>query len=355
MFWIHGGGALRRRERRLRPDPARPAGARRRHDQLPARLARLPRPPGAERGVAGPRLGQLRLHGPAGGAALGQAQHRQVRRRPGQRHDLRPVGRRAQRARPARIAARRRAVPPRDRAERRLCGQPAVAVAGREPRQRASPDTVGCPDQTAACLRSVPVATLLADQPARRTPIVPNVDGNVLPQSPEGGVRERAVQPRAGGRGLDHDEFRSYAATLVPDVPASLLSARRAGVRHDARHERETRPTSSSSTRSPTTTGDVQARRVGDRHRLRFGVPGRRDAQALSKFVPTRAYEFNDPNPPTVLVPPVANFPFGAYHASELPSLFDSDDARRPRSADARPRAARRGDGALLDPVRGDR
>jgi para-nitrobenzyl esterase len=55
-----------------------------------------------------------------------------------------------------------------------------------------------------------------------------------------------------------------------------------------------------------------------------FSCPGRREVQAFSKFVPTRAYEFNDPSPPTALAPPVPGFPFGAYHASELPSLFDS-------------------------------
>ena len=42
-------------------------------------------------------LGQLRHPRPAGGAAVGPAQHRQVRRRPGQRHRLRRVRRRARR------------------------------------------------------------------------------------------------------------------------------------------------------------------------------------------------------------------------------------------------------------------
>ena len=40
--------------------------------------------------------------------------------------------------------------------------------------------------------------------------------------------------------------------------------------------------------------------------------------------MPTHAYEFNDPSPPTNLAPQGIDFPFGAYHASELPSLFDS-------------------------------
>ena len=71
--------------------------------------------------------------------------------------------------------------------------------------------------------------------------------------------------------------------------------------------------------------GDVQARACRRSAPTTLcSCPGRRAARSLSKFVPTHAYEFNDPNPPTVFAPPVANFPFGAYHASELPSLFDS-------------------------------
>ena len=52
--------ALPRRERRLRPDPARGAGRRRGDDQLPAGPARLPRPSRADRGVVVRRLRQLR-------------------------------------------------------------------------------------------------------------------------------------------------------------------------------------------------------------------------------------------------------------------------------------------------------
>jgi para-nitrobenzyl esterase len=41
-----------------------------------------------------------------------------------------------------------------------------------------------------------------------------------------------------------------------------------------------------------------------------------------TQFVPTWAYEFNDPNAPQRFLPPVS-FPYGAYHAAELQYLFD--------------------------------
>ena len=99
----------------LRPHQAGGRGHRRRHHQLPARRARLP---GASRaGVAARRpVRQLRADGPAGGLALGAAQHRPVRRRPGQRHHRGRVGRWPVSSRAPRLPQFPRAVPPGHRA-----------------------------------------------------------------------------------------------------------------------------------------------------------------------------------------------------------------------------------------------
>ena len=229
-------------------------------------------------------------------------------------------------------------LPSRDRTERRLRRQPAVAGAAPRPTARRSPDTVGCQDQTAACLRAIPVASLLATQPARRTPIVPNVDGKVLPQSPREAFESGQFNRVPVVEGSTHDEFRFFAATLVPNRagrPSIRSSCRRSS---RLRHEREPGRRRRASTRSPTTTGTCgsPSRRSGPTRFRR--ATGRRDAQALSKFVPTHAYEFDDPNPPTAARAAVASFPYGAYHAGEAAVPVRLHDARRPRSADARPR-----------------
>ena len=63
--------------------------------------------------------------------------------------------------------------------------------------------TMGCgEDQTEACLRSLPVETVLATQPELPGAIGPNLDGVVLPQTDQERPGQRAVQPRAGDRGL---------------------------------------------------------------------------------------------------------------------------------------------------------
>ena len=78
--------------------------------------------------------------------------------------------------------------------------QPTLAAA--EAEGTAFATAVGCPGQDAACLRAVPVATLLANQSLSATAYLPNVDGTILTQSVADGVFDRPVQPRSGDRGI---------------------------------------------------------------------------------------------------------------------------------------------------------
>jgi para-nitrobenzyl esterase len=183
---------------------------------------------------------------------------------------------------------------------------------------------VGCPDQTAECLRSVPVADLLPTQPSGGSPVVPPVDGWVLTQTPASAFASGEFNRVPVIEGSNHDEFRSYAATLVPDVPAALYPL--------------VVGTFTSALGLNVSVADIiKQYPIGDyQNNVRLALsaigtdylwscPGRRAARSFSKVVPTRAYEFADPNAPTELAPaPIPGFPFGAYHASELPSLFDS-------------------------------
>jgi para-nitrobenzyl esterase len=182
--------------------------------------------------------------------------------------------------------------------------------------------TLGCQDQTAECLRSKPVNEILPTQPGGGLPIIPNVDGYVLPQSPASAFERGEFNRVPVIQGSTHDEFRSYAATLVPDVPASFyplvvgvfVSALGMSVNPDEIVAQY--PIGDYQGSVPLAISAIGTDSL-------FSCPGRRTAQATSKYVPTWAYEFNDPNAPTLLAPPV-NFPFGSYHASELPYLFDS-------------------------------
>jgi para-nitrobenzyl esterase len=182
---------------------------------------------------------------------------------------------------------------------------------------------VGCPDQTAACLRSVPVDKLLPTQPSGGLPVVPPVDGWVLKQTPAEAFASGEFNRVPVVEGSTHDEFRSYAAVLVPDVPFQLYPAVVAQF-------------VSALGLSVNPADIVKQYPIGDyQNNVRLAIsaigtdylwscPGRRAALSFSRVVPTRTYEFADENAPTELAPNVPGFPFGAYHASELPSLFDS-------------------------------
>ena len=136
MVWFHGGGnfagaATGPPLRRRKPGPpGRPAGDR----AVPARRFRLLRASRTHEGVAASRLRQLRTARPDRGAAVGARQHREFRRRPRQRHDLRRIGGIPRCQRADGVSPEPRLVPPRHRRERTGCGP---SPAGRGARRRA--------------------------------------------------------------------------------------------------------------------------------------------------------------------------------------------------------------------------
>ena len=124
MVWIFGGaytegGGFEPAQRRREP---REEGRRARHVQLPPRRVRLLLAPRADEGVGPQRVGQPGAGRHDRGAAVGEDEHRGLRRRPEQRHDLRRVRRRGHGRRAGRIAGGEGPVPPRDRRERRVDG-----------------------------------------------------------------------------------------------------------------------------------------------------------------------------------------------------------------------------------------
>jgi para-nitrobenzyl esterase len=182
--------------------------------------------------------------------------------------------------------------------------------------------SLGCTDQTAECLRAVPVSQLLARQGSIASP---NVDGKVL--------RESYAAAFAGGRfnqvpvmeGSNHDEWRLFvsldgelvtghpltAAEYVPTVVATLAALPPATAAFIA------------NTFYPLSAYPSPSLALGALGTdAIFACSGRKAIRSLSRYVPTFAYEFNDENAPQRFLPPVS-FPYGAAHASEIQYLFD--------------------------------
>jgi para-nitrobenzyl esterase len=185
----------------------------------------------------------------------------------------------------------------------------------------------GCTDPAtaAACLRAITVANVLTTQPTTTGSVLPNVDGNVLPMSIKAALDSGQFNRVPVVEGTTHDEFSLFAALNVefvfgelpaffyPIVVNTFVSTVGLNVNPDdviAQY-----PISNYGQnigRALTAIGTDGL----------FACPGRRAAQSLSQFVPSYAYEFNDPNAPQLFIRP-ASFPYHAYHGSEVQYLFD--------------------------------
>ena len=184
----------------------------------------------------------------------------------------------------------------------------------------------GCASQTAACLRALPVSTILADQDAAG--YTPNINTEVLPQTLGTAFATGDFNRVPVINGTNHDEWRlfvalselagnpvtaeNYQATIsgtlgVPAAVAAVIAAQYPLTAYP----------------SPSVAlGAVGTDAI-------FACPALTIDQSLSRFVPTFAYEFNDENAPQNFLPPVS-FGYGAAHASELQYLFTLPTAAFP-------------------------
>ena len=207
--------------------------------------------------------------------------------------------------------------------------QPTQAQANTAGTQYAA--AVGCADQTAACLRGVPVATLLAREAGG---YVPNIDGRVLTES---------IGPAlAGGRfsrvplieGTNHDEWRLFVAV------AELTSGKPLTAAGYEAAIRLTLPGISQAFADQLANVIYPLSAYGGSPSIALGALGtdaifacnaRTAIRSASGFVRAFQYEFNDEAAPPLL--PAVSFPQGAYHAAELQYLF-SGVGVAPLSAD---------------------
>jgi len=181
--------------------------------------------------------------------------------------------------------------------------------------------SAGCPDQSAACLRGLSVAQLLAHQAGGVGGASPVLDGTFLTQSVIDAFTSGEFNRVPVIEGSNHDEWRLFVGltTLVtgPTPPAAYPAAIQAtlGV-----------PTAAvplfvaqyplASYASP----DLALSALGTDGI--FDCNARFAARQLARHVPTFVYEFADPAAPQRFLPPAA-FPYAAAHASEIQYLLD--------------------------------
>jgi para-nitrobenzyl esterase len=197
--------------------------------------------------------------------------------------------------------------------------------------------SVGCADQTAACLRSVPVSDLVSKFGVEIPGVV---DGSVLTQ-PIGTALARGQFARVPViNGITHDEELLFVAGLGitvsqgtniplagdPTDPANYQAniAQALGV-SAARAAAIANEYPLSAYPSPVVAFSLL---VSD---ASFACPALQvDRWTATRGVPTYAYQFNDDNAPLNILPPDKQHLGLSTHGTELPYLFDQPNAPFP-------------------------
>jgi para-nitrobenzyl esterase len=181
----------------------------------------------------------------------------------------------------------------------------------------ATATALGCPHQTATCLREVTVTKLLATEGAMT---VPTVDGVVLPLSPAAAFATGHFHRVPIVDGSNHDEYRLFVAADFDLSPLGPISA----------GEYPALVTASLGPAAPAVLAQYPlahyaspdiafATVVTD---YIFACPALGADASLAHFTPVYAYQFADEKAPEPYLPPVS-FPYEAAHASEIQFIWD--------------------------------
>jgi len=192
-----------------------------------------------------------------------------------------------------------------------------LSLATAEAQGRAFAAKAGCASQTAQCLRSLPVATILADQD--QTGASADVDGQVLTEPLRTALADGNFSHVPVIDGSNHDEWRLFVALATflghPVTAANYLATIAATLHIPARIARiiaKQYPLTAYQS-PPLAMSAVGTDGI-------FACPTLLLDQDMAKYTTLYAYEFNDEKAPAGY--PSPGFPYAATHAAELQYLF---------------------------------
>ncbi len=192
-----------------------------------------------------------------------------------------------------------------------------VSLASAEAAGRAFASKAGCASQTARCLRSLPVATILADQD--QSGASADIDGLIVTQPLKAALASGAFSHVPVIDGTNHDEWRLFVALATAEghpVTAANYQQMIATTLHVSH-----RIAALIAVQYPLSDYKSPALALSTLGTdAIFSCPTLILDHDLARYVPTYAYEFNDENAPSPY--PSGGFPLGAAHSFELPYLF---------------------------------
>jgi len=202
-------------------------------------------------------------------------------------------------------------------------------LAAAEAAGTAAATAMGCPGDdaaTAACLRSLPVTTLLANQGSAG--FTGNIDNKVLTQTIGEALQSGEFNQVPVMEGSNHDEWRLFVALTFELVPPYVATDT---TNYDARINASFGGLPLAPYITPyyppspaTPPGPSIALGAAGTDGI-FACNSRTAIRRMANFVPVFVYEFNDQNAPELFLPPnvVSGMPYGAAHASELQYIMD--------------------------------
>jgi para-nitrobenzyl esterase len=185
---------------------------------------------------------------------------------------------------------------------------------------------MGCADQTAACLRALPVTTLLANETGITQ--FPNLSG-FLPQQYGVAFKTGAFNHVPVLSGSNHDEWMLFVDLLNSQLGSPVTAA------NYQAQVATTLELPSTAAAAPVVAAYPVGAYPTPYNALGavgtdaiFACNAREDVQNLSQYVPTYQYEFNDPNPPVPSLLPPVPYSLGDYHSSEIQYVFPTDSSK---------------------------
>ena len=192
-----------------------------------------------------------------------------------------------------------------------------LPLATAEAQGRAFAKKTGCASQTAQCLRSLPVSTILADQ--SQSGASADIDGQIITQPLKTALADGDFSHVPVIDGSNHDEWRLFVALATflghPVTKANYLATIESTLHVPARIATAIAaqyPLSKYAS-PPLAMSAVGTDGI-------FSCPTLLLDQDMAKYSPLYAYEFNDENAPAAY--PSPGFPYAATHAAELQYLF---------------------------------
>jgi len=198
----------------------------------------------------------------------------------------------------------------------------------------------GCPNQTAKCLRALPVDALVANFPGAAIPGV--VDGAVLTETIGAALRAGRFAPVPIINGINHNEELIFVAglqvavsggTFVP-VPEPVDDTTYASVIAAVLGVSPARASAIAAEYPPAAYGSALGALTVLVSDANFACPALQVDRWTSRRAPTFAYEFDDDTAPQRFAPPGALPPI-ATHSSEIQYLFDMPNTPVPATLNA--------------------